>query len=298
MNYTNAHVLVTGGAGFIGSHIVEALVQNGAHVTVLDNLSTGSLDNLASVYDQIHFIKGSILDADLCLRATEEMSHIFHLAASTSVPFSMKNPALCHAINVTGTFNLLESARIQGVSRFIFSSSSAVYGEQTKQCSEKTACAPTSVYGYSKLIGEMYCQEYTQVHHIPTLSLRYFNVIGPRQNPNGPYAGVYAQFKNNMEKNMPITIFGNGKQIRDFIPVSEVVKANLLLAQLPTQLCDGKPINIGTGTGTSINTLYSQLQEEYPLYSLPPLYQEQRPGDIQTSTANCKLYKTLQEMVL
>ena len=193
---------------------------------------------------------------------------------------------------------MLEAARINTVSRFIFSSSCAIYGNHTKKCSEKTPHNPTSPYGYSKLLGELYCQEYAQLHNVPTVSLRYFNVIGERQNANGPYAGVYAKFIHNMKQNLPITIYGDGTQTRDFITVKDVVAANMKLAQLPTQLCDGKPINIGTGKPTTINDLFAALKNVYPDYNHEPFYEEERLGDIKFSAADCQLYKTLQELMM
>ena len=226
------------------------------------------------------------------------MSHIFHLAACVSVPQSIENPDFCFSTNVHGTFNMLEAARLNSVSRFIFSSSCAIYGNHPKKCSEKTPHNPTSPYGYSKLIGELYCQEYAQLHNVPAVSLRYFNVIGERQNPEGPYAGVYSKFIYNMKNNLPITIYGDGTQTRDFIMVKDVVKANLSLAQLPTQFCDGKPINIATGRTTTINDLYNALKALYPDYHQTPLYEQERPGDIKLSAADCQLYKTLQELVV
>ncbi len=298
MNFTNARILVTGGAGFIGSHLVEGLVTAGAQVTVLDNLSTGSLHNLEEVKNQISFIQGDVTDKDLCFAVAQDMSHIFHLAACVSVPLSVENPELCFATNVQGTFNMLEAARINTVSRFIFSSSCAIYGNHPKKCSEKTIHSPSSPYGYSKLIGEIYCQEYAQLHKVPTISLRYFNVIGERQNPLGSYAGVYAKFIYNMKNNLPITIYGDGTQTRDFITVKDVVKANMSLAHLPNQLCDGKPINIGTGHTTSINDLFNALKAVYPDYNHEPIYAPERSGDIKFSAADCQLYKTLQELML
>ncbi len=298
MNYKNSHVLITGGAGFIGSHLTEALVDAGAHVTVIDNLSTGTLENLERVKNKINFIKGDITDKELCLKISTNISHIFHLAACVSVPLSMKDPNFCHNSNIQGLFNMLEAARINGVFRFIFSSSSAVYGHSTKKCSENSTPNPTSPYGYSKLLGEIYCQQYAQIYNVPTLSLRYFNVIGSRQNPHDTYAGVYAKFMYNMKHNIPITIYGDGTQTRDFIRVEEVVNANIKLAQLPTTLCDGKPINIGTGTPTTINDLFIAIKKLYPLYEHNPSYTSQRAGDIKFSTADCKLYKALEELLV
>ncbi len=298
MNYKNTNVVITGGAGFIGSHLTEALVYAGANVTVIDNLSTGKLENLKAIKEKINFIQGDIADKDLCLKISTNTSHIFHLAACASVPLSMNDPKLCHNSNVQGLFNMLEAARINGVFRFIFSSSSAIYGDHIKKCSENSTPNPTSTYGYSKLLGEIYCQQYAQLYNVPTLSLRYFNVIGERQNPHDSYAGVYAKFMYNMKHNLPITIYGDGTQTRDFITVENVVKANMKLAQLPTTLCDGKPINIGTGIPTTINDLFIAVKKLYPLYQLDPLYSSERAGDIKFSTADCKLYRTLEELLL
>lgn len=295
--YNNKQVVVTGGAGFIGSHLVDALVAQNAHVTVIDNLSTGTLDNLQQVLHKIEFLKADITDQSVYANAFKKGAYIFHLAACVSVPFSMENPELCYTSNIAGTFTLLEAARRAQVERFLFSSSCAVYGNHTTACSEHTPLQPTSAYGYSKLMGELYCQEYARIHGVPSLSLRYFNVVGERQNPQGAYAGVYAKFSYNMEHNLPITIFGDGQQVRDLVPVQEIVQANLSLAQLPREQCQGQAINIATEQSISILELYHKLKKSYPDYPFEPNFQEKRAGDIDICIGNADLYRRLQTML-
>ncbi len=291
--YKNKNVIVTGGAGFIGSHLVEKLVAHGAHVTILDNLRTGNLQNLTAVSSQITFIKGDIRDKELCIKALTAADVVFHLAAQISVPESMQNPDECFQINVNGTFNLLEAARINKVKRFVFSSSCAVYGEKNEPCFETMPCSPTSPYAYSKFLGEQLCQQYSQLFNIPTVVLRYFNVFGPRQDPQSEYAGVIAKFTKNMKNNAPITIFGNGTQSRDFVPVEQVVEANLLFAQLPDEFCTGKPINVATGKSTSVLELFNKLKKDIPGYSHQPLFAPARKGEIKYSEADCTRYREL-----
>ena len=295
--YTNEKVVVTGGAGFIGSHLVDALVAQGAQVTVLDNLSTGKLHNLQAAQEKITLLKADITDRDACNAALTGAAYVFHLAACVSVPLSMKEPEICYSSNIAGTFTLLEAARRAQVKKFIFSSSCAVYGNHTTACSENTPTQPTSAYGYSKLMGEIYCQEYARLHKVPTLSLRYFNVIGSRQDPQGMYAGVYAKFSYNMRNNLPITIFGNGHQVRDLVPVEQIVQANLSLAQLPSDQLQGQPINIATERPTTILELYHILKESYPNYPFEPNFQEKRSGDIDICIGNAGLYRQLQTML-
>jgi nucleoside-diphosphate-sugar epimerase len=291
--YKDKQVLVTGGAGFIGSHIVESLVSYGAQVTVLDNLSTGNIENIAHLLDKIMFVHGSITDSRTCLDASRNKSHIFHLAAFISVPQSIENPKLCHEINVTGTFNLLEAAHLNNVQRFVFSSSSAVYGTADGPCSETTPCNPTSPYGFSKLIGEYLCKQYAQNFGLETVCLRYFNVFGQRQNPNGAYAAVVAKFKDLMQHHKPITIFGDGLQTRDFIPVQQVAYTNLLLGMLPAHTVSGELFNVASGTSITLLELLNTLKIEFPNYTLAPNFAPERPGDIRHSTAVCTKLQTL-----
>lgn len=292
-DYINKKIVVTGGAGFIGSHLCESLLRNGAHVTVLDNLSTGSYENMASFIDSITFIKGDITDYATCLQATKAADIVFHLAAFVSVPESLEHPFACHTTNVTGTVALLEALRANNVARCVFSSSSSVYGNHTDACDELSDCRPTSPYGYSKLIGELYCRQYATSFNLKTVCLRYFNVFGERQNPHGPYAGVVAKFRHNMEHNLPLTIFGDGSQSRDFVSVEKVVEANMRLALLPDQQMNGDSYNIASGTGTTIQELVTQLLKKYPNYSGPISYQPQRNGDLYSSKAHCYKYDNL-----
>jgi nucleoside-diphosphate-sugar epimerase len=291
--YNGKHVLVTGGAGFIGSYVTQKLVACGAHVTVLDNLSTGTIANIAHLLDKISFIEGTVADAQTCLQATDNISHIFHLAAFVSVPQSMQQPSLCHDTNVNGTFNLLHAAYTRNVKRFIFSSSSAVYGPTQERCSETSACNPNSPYGFSKLIGEQLCKQYALNFGVETVCLRYFNVFGDRQSCNGAYAAVVPTFKNNLLLNKPITLFGDGSQTRDFIPVEQVAHINLLLGILPAALITGESFNVATGNSISMIELFNKLKQDFPDYAIAPLYAPDRPGDIKHSVADCSKLHTV-----
>ncbi len=291
--YTNCAVLVTGGAGFIGSHVVEQLVELGARVTVLDNLSTGSMKNLKKVKDSITFLRGDITNLDSCLHATHNKDIIFHLAAFISVPDSIKHPDACHAINVDGTFNMLEAARINKVKRFVFSSSAAVYGSRDGICTETLPCNPESPYGFSKRIGELYCQQYARTFGIHAVALRYFNVYGDKQNPNGAYAAVVAKFKHQIKNNKPITIFGDGQQTRDFISVKNVAHANLTLG-IHADKMRGEIVNIATGKSITLLELIELLKEEFPAYNQEIEFKPTRSGDIKNSIADCSKYQSLQ----
>jgi UDP-glucose 4-epimerase len=291
--YKDTSVLVTGGAGFIGSHLVEKLVSLGAHVTVLDDFSTGSLDNLAAVQDSITLLRGSITNYDTCLEAARDKQFVFHLAAFISVPESIINPLRCHEVNVHGTAHMLEAARVQGVQTFMFSSSSAVYGNQSVACHETMTPAPTSPYGFSKLMGEYLCKQYATVYNLNTVITRYFNVFGNRQTPHGPYAGVVAQFKQKMIDNTPVTIYGNGAQQRDFVSVDEVVKANLTLASIATT--KSEVFNIASGKSTTILELFQNLKKDFPTYTVEPQFLPARSGDIYCSLADCSKFKILQK---
>ncbi len=291
--FSGKSVLVTGGAGFIGSHLCQELIKQGARVTVLDNLSTGKLENLALIKNDLLFLQGSITDYAMCLKATNNVSVVFHAAAFISVPASLKNPLSCYETNVTGTTNLLEACRVQNVDRFVFSSSSAVYGNNEGICHEQTPCAPTSPYGFSKLLGEQYCRHYSAVFGLNTVSLRYFNVYGERQNPHGAYAAVVAKFRHHIQHNLPVTIFGDGTQTRDFIPVEKVVQANLNLAQLPPSLMKGDPYNVATGTSTSLLDLFSLLKRELHQSTSSLQFESARPGDITHSSAACDRYRNI-----
>ncbi len=263
-DYARKKVVVTGGCGFIGSHLSHKLVDLGAEVTIIDNLSTGFESNIQDIKDKVTFIKGSIEDSNLCRQATQGAEIIFHLAAFISVPQSLEEPRLCHSTNVDGTFNLLEAARLNGVKRFVFSSSSSVYGPTEEQCSETTHTNPVSPYGFSKLIGEEMCKQYCINFGLEPVMLRYFNVYGPRQSLKGAYAAVVARFTDQLRNNQPITIFGSGLQTRDFVPVEQVAEANLVAGIEDASKVAGEIFNIATGKSINLLELVDQLREEYP----------------------------------
>lgn len=291
--YQNKRALVTGGCGFIGSHIVEKLLTLGAQVTILDDLSTGSRTNIAAVADRVTLIEGTITDKAPCIRALQDIDVVFHLAAYTSVPGSVAAPELCHVINIDGTFNLLEAMRITGCKRIVFSSSSAVYGATEEPCSEETPCKPISPYGFSKYMGELMLRQYALNYGIDAVSLRYFNVYGERQNPHAQYAAVVAKFKDAMNKDEPITIFGNGLQTRDYIPVEQVAYANVLLGSLVDEQLRGQVFNIATGRSINLLELFDQLKVTYPAYAYEPQFAPARPGDVMHTTAICDKFKQL-----
>lgn len=286
--YKDKHILVTGGCGFIGSHLVERLVNYGAHITILDDLSTGSLQNIAPWRNKVTFIQGSIIDMQTCQQAVAGNSHIFHLAAYTSVTQSIQDPRSCHEINVNGTFNLLEASVQAGVKRFVFSSSAAVYGASDKICSETMVCRPISPYGSSKLISEELCMQFYYTHALQTICLRYFNVFGSRQNPHGQYAAVVARFTALIEANEPITLYGDGLQKRDFISVHEVVNANLLMGIIPEHLIKDRIYNVATGQSITLLELIDYLKKKHPDYHQQPVFLPARKGDIKESLADCK----------
>lgn len=286
--YHDKKVLVTGGAGFIGSHLVEALVNAGAHVTVLDTLATGKLENLTPVLPRVTVIQGDIRNLADCEKAAEGKSHIFHCAALVSVPQSVAEPALCKSINEDGTKNLLTAAAKHNVAHFVFSSSSAVYGNQEGTCSENSPLNPQSPYAVSKLRGEELCASFAERYGISTASLRYFNVNGPRQNPHGDYAAVVARFKEKLTNHEPIIIYGDGLQTRDFVVVDEVVKANLLAGMALGMM--GEVFNVASGTSITLLELLRRLEIELNIAPVDIILLPERPGDIKHSHAACNKY--------
>lgn len=296
--FKDKKVLVTGGAGFIGSHITETLIEVGAQVTILDNLSTGTVANLENVQNSINLIEGDVGRQEDTDKATPGQDIIFHLAASTSVPQSMEDPNGCYQNNVTGTYNVLQSAHKNNCQKLVFSSSSAVYGPQEEACFENMSCHPISMYGTSKLVGEQLCQSYATYFNLPTISLRYFNVFGARQNPEGPYAGVVAKFKEQMKNNKPVTIYGDGSQTRDFVPVEKVVEANLLLATLPPEHMMGQPVNIASNKNLNLLELFELLKQEYPSYNHPVQFAAERDSDIKHSQAVCTRFESLLQLMI
>lgn len=294
MSYSNKKVLVTGGAGFIGSHLVERLVKLGAHVTVLDDFSKGSISNLSSVVNEITLVGGTIVNFELCLKAAKGNEIIFHCAAQTSVPESMENPLYCHDTNIQGTYNLLQAAYAQKIARFVFSSSSAVYGEQVGRCGEDLRCNPSSVYGVSKWLGEELCKKYYTLFKLETVCLRYFNVYGERQDALGSYAAAVAKFKYSMMHNKPIIMYGDGLQTRDFVSVHEVVNANVMVGALPAGKVAGESINIASGSSITLLDLVKRLQQaEFPNFNQEIVFAPARPGDIRHIEADCSKYRAV-----
>ncbi|HBS47773.1 TPA: nucleoside-diphosphate sugar epimerase [Candidatus Dependentiae bacterium] len=291
--YKNKHVLVTGGAGFIGSHITEKLVSLGAKVTVLDNLSSGNEDNLKNIKSKIKLIKEDVLSQEACEKATKHNDIIFHLAALVSVPYSIENPSKCWEINVMGTFNVLSAAVKNNAKTLIFSSSSAVYGDKQQPCSENDDTNPKSPYAESKIQAENICNEFSSKYGIKTASLRYFNVFGERQKFNSEYAAVVAKFEKAIKNNEPLVIYGDGKQTRDFIHVSEVVNANLFIA-MQNQI-SGDIFNIGSGNSMNLFELIEYLENKLNKKNSGIFFKPARNGDIVYSAAICEKYENLKQ---
>jgi len=273
--------IVTGGAGFIGSHIVEAIA--GSHeVVVIDNFSSGKRKNLSMVADSIIGIQGSITDLPLLKDAFKGADGIFHLGAIASVPRSVDDPFATHETNLTGTLNVLLAARDCGVRKVVFASSSAIYGDEpTLPKREDMPPVPLSPYAVSKLAGEYYCKVFSELFGMKTVSLRYFNVFGPRQDPHSEYAAVIPKFITRLLDNQPPIIFGDGMQSRDFVYVKDVVQANILAMQSSAT----GTFNIGSGKSIDLNTLARTVAEIIKA-KLPPIYKKPRSGDIRDSVSD------------
>ena len=293
MSVAYKRFLVTGGAGFIGKHLCEYLVTHGAQVRVLDNFSTGTPGTLQSL-SNIEIITGSITDYQSVYTASRGCDYTIHLAAVVSVPQAQQDPALCTSTNIQGTAHVLEAARQTGVSRVVFASSAAVYGNTHGVCQEDSTPNPESTYGYSKFIGELLCQQYSKTYNLPTLCLRFFNVYGPGQE-HAPYPGVLTVLRTKLERNEPITLFGDGQQTRDFVPVSHVVRALVAGALCNQTWCTGQAINVATGSSVTLLEKLEELRAEFPDYTHNIQFAPPRTGDIQHSGADCsKLQKLLQ----
>ena len=276
--------LVTGGAGFIGSHLVERLVREGADVTVLDDLSTGRRENLRAVRERIRFIRGNVARLDVCRRAISGVDYVLHHAALTSVPQSTRTPVVAHQTNATGTLNLLLAAQEAGVRRVVFAGSTAAYGDAAEQPThEGLLPKPLSVYAASKLARESYCQAFWYTHRLETVVLRYFNIFGPRQNLNSQYGAVIPLFVTAALRGDPPLIYGDGQQTRDFTFVANVVEANLLACHAPDVA--GGVFNIGCGDATSINDLWRQIAALVGVH-IEPVYDAPRAGDVRHSFAS------------
>jgi nucleoside-diphosphate-sugar epimerase len=274
-------VLVTGGAGFIGSHIVHTLLEQGAQVRILDNFSSGRHENLAGLNGDLEIIEGDLRDASRVVEAVRGVEVIFHEAAFVSVPQSMEEPQDCFDVNITGTSKLFEAARKAGVRRAVVASSAAVYGDSDAfPLNEDTPLRPLSPYAVSKRVDEMYAELFTHSFGLEVVALRYFNVYGPRQRPDSQYAAAVPIFIRRMLDNQPVTIFGDGGQTRDLINVRDVVQANLTAAEHPD--APGKVFNICTGIETRLLDLLEVLFDLFP-NALQPVFTEPRAGDIYRS---------------
>lgn len=282
--------LVTGGAGFIGSHLVEKLLKLGKKVRVLDNFSTGHKDNLEPFQDRVDFIEGDIRDRQIVSVAMKNVDYVFHLAANCAVPQSMEDPLETHEVNVTGTLNLLLAARDEKAKRFVFSSSAAVYGDTKKfPTREENPLRPLSPYGSSKVLGEAYNRLFSQAYGLDTVSLRYFNVYGPRQNPESRYSTVIPIFVRSFLQGKNPKIHWDGKQSRDFVYVDDVVRANLLAIEGDRQ--NASVYNIASGEELSILEIYTMLAHELNRAGLKPSFGPKRPGDVRRALANIEKAK-------
>ncbi len=275
--------LITGGAGFIGSNLAHALVGRGESVRILDDFSTGRLQNLQGIEDRVEILRGDIRDPAVVTQAVRGIEVILHQAALNSNPRSIKEPGATNAVNVTGTLTLLEAAREAGIRRVVYASSSSVYGESPGlPKTEDMAMAPKAPYGVSKLAAEFYCRVFTQVYGLETVSLRYFNVFGPRQHPDSEYAAAIPRFLRRMLAGDRPVIFGDGEQSRDFTPVDNVVAANLLAAETTQGI--GEVINIAGGRPSTLNQLVAWLNQLLGT-DLRPIHEPPRPADIRHSYA-------------
>jgi len=276
--------LVTGGAGFIGSHIADELLRRGASVRVLDNFSTGKRDNLQEALSHVDLIEGDVGDLETVRWAMAGASYVIHLAALSSVPHSVADPLAANQTNLVGTLNVLVAARDVGVHRVVYASSSAVYGEDpVLPKREDMLTLPLSPYAVSKLAGEHYCRAFQHIYGLPTTVLRYFNVFGPRQDQTSQYSAVIPRFIAALLQGEPPTIYGDGLQSRDFVYVADVVRANLLACESPDGV--GQVFNIGSGERYTLLDLVSNLHQILDV-SIDPRFTDPRPGDIRHSYAD------------
>lgn len=303
----NKKVLVTGGAGFIGSHLAYELVRRGYHVTILDDLSTGKRENIAALINPTNstnrllpqqarvktrvsptkqgnadFVQGSVTNLPLLQETFREVDFVFHQAAIPSVPRSIKDPRSSHEANITGTLNVLLAARENNVKKVVYASSSSVYGDTpTLPKKEDMLPDPQSPYAVTKLAGEYYCQAFREIYGLPTVCLRYFNVYGPRQDPNSQYAAVVPMFINRVSRKKAPIIFGDGEQTRDFTFVKDVVEANILAVTSDAM----GVFNIGKGGRTTVNRLAEIIIQSVGS-NVAPIHGEPRPGDVKHSLAD------------
>ena len=278
--------LVTGGAGFIGSHLVEALVARGERVRVLDDLSSGRRENLSTVIGDVELLIGDVADPDAVDRAMDGCEIVFHLAAIASVQASIENPRHAHRVNVDGTLNILEAARQAGARRVVFASSAAYYGDHTTlPLAEDLPPRPLSPYAAHKATGEMYCTAFHASYGLPTVALRFFNVYGPRQDPTSPYSGVISIFASRMRRGNPPVIYGDGEQTRDFVYVEDLIRALLLACEREAAV--GEVFNLASATQASILQLTTILNEVLGT-DIPPRFGPARTGEVRFSEGNVR----------
>jgi len=283
MSFTSK-VLVTGGAGFIGSNLAEELIRQGARVSIIDNLTTGFRENLEEIKGDFEFIEGDINDDSALSKAIDGAEIVFHEAALPSVPRSVEDPAETHRVCVDGTFNLLNKAKNVGVKRFIYAASSSAYGDQPTLPKVETMLPdPLSPYAAAKLTGEYYCRVFNNVYGLETISLRYFNVFGPKQNPASMYSGVISRFIDALLTGKTPVIYGDGEQSRDFTYISNVVNANIKAAQ--TNVGFGETINVANGERITLNELLAILRTITNTDAVAD-YQPPRSGDVKHSQAD------------
>lgn len=285
--FKDVPVLVTGGAGFIGSHIVQALVQLGARISVIDNLANGKWSNLDGFGDGVAKTTGDILDADAVRSAMAGCRYVFHEAALGSVPKSVETPVPYHDANVMGTLSVLQAARDVGVERVVYAGSSSAYGNPPKDGPkvEDQPILPLSPYAATKLAGEAYCRAWSASYGVDTAVLRYFNIFGPRQDPHSAYAAVIAAFAKALLNNEAARIYGDGEQSRDFTFVHNAVHANLLAARCAERI-EGEVFNVATGHRVSVNQLYQAMADSVGKGDLKAEHLETRTGDVKHSLAD------------
>jgi nucleoside-diphosphate-sugar epimerase len=278
-----ATYLVTGGAGFIGSHLVEELVRRGERVRVVDNLSTGKRQNIAHL-TSVEFVEGELADLEVARRAVDGMDYVLHQAAIPSVPRSVQDPITSNRANIDATLNVLVAARDARVRRLVYAGSSSAYGDTpTLPKIETMATAPLSPYALQKLVGEQYCQMFTHLYALETVTIRYFNVFGPRQDPSSPYSGVISLFISALCEGRQPTIYGDGEHTRDFTYVANVVDGVLRACTAPG--ASGEIVNVATGGRISLNTLFTTIRDLVAV-RVEPVYAPPRPGDVKDSQAD------------
>ncbi len=282
-----ARYLVTGGAGFIGSHLVEALLESGIQVRVLDNLSTGRRANIEHELDRIEFIEGDVRHRETVRQAMQDVDYVLHQAALPSVQRSIEDPLTTNDVNVTGTLNVILAAREAQVTRVVMASSSSIYGDTPiLPKREAMPTQPRSPYAVSKLAAERYCLSFFEVYGLPTVALRYFNVFGPRQDPTSQYSGVMPKFITALIRGEAPTIYGDGTQSRDFTYVANVVRANLLACEHDEAI--GKVMNVACGARYTLLDLYAELAKIIDT-DIKPVFGPPRPGDVKHSLASIEV---------